>query len=181
MLSRYALDTLSRIRAFKRLRKLVHYSVLTGDSRAVNIFEKIEKQNPEFSKILKKQKIAGIFCSPPYVGQIDYHEQHAYAYDLLGFKRKDDLEIGPLYKGQGMEARQSYVQGIVDVLNNCKLYLKENYNVFLVANDKYTLYPVIAEQAGMKIINQFKRPVLNRTERDKSPYSEIIFHLISKI
>ena len=56
MLNRYALDTLSRIREFKRLRKPVHYSVLTGDSRAVNIFEKIEKQNPEFSKILKKQK-----------------------------------------------------------------------------------------------------------------------------
>src|SRR3989344_4785720 len=167
---------LSRIREFKRLRKPVHYSVLTGDSRAVNIFEKIEKQNPEFSKILKKQKIAGIFCSPPYVGQIDYHEQHAYAYDLLGFKRKDDLEIGPLYKGQGMEARQSYAQGIADVLNNCKEYLKTDFDIFLVANDKYNLYPEIAEKAGMKIVNQFKRPVLNRTERDRNPYSEIIFH-----
>jgi len=176
MLNRYALDTLSRIREFKRLRKPVHYSVLTGDSRAVNIFEKIEKQNPEFSKILKKQKIAGIFCSPPYVGQIDYHEQHAYAYDLLGFKRKDDLEIGPLYKGQGMEARQSYAQGIADVLNNCKQYLKADFDIFLVANDKYNLYPEIAEKAGMKIVNQFKRPVLNRTERDRNPYSEIIFH-----
>ena len=35
----------------------------------------------------------------------------------------------------------------------------------------------IAEKAGMQIVNQFKRPVLNRTERDKNPYSEIIFHL----
>ena len=180
MLNRYALDTLSRIREFKRLRKPVHYSVLTGDSRAVNIFEKVEKHNPEFSKILKKQKIAGIFCSPPYVGQIDYHEQHAYAYDLLGFKRKDDLEIGPLYKGQGMEARRSYTQGIADVLNNCKQYLKEDFDIFLVANDKYNLYPEIAEKSGMKIVNQFKRPVLNRTERDRNPYSEIIFHFKSK-
>lgn len=176
MLNRYAIDTLSRIREFNRLRKPVHYSVLTGDSRAVNIFEKVEKQNPEFSKILKKQKIAGIFCSPPYVGQIDYHEQHAYAYDLLGFKRKDDLEIGPLDKGQGVDARSSYVQGIADVLNNCKKYLVDNFNIFLVANDKYNLYPKIAEKSGMKIVNQFKRPVLNRTERDRNPYSEIIFH-----
>jgi len=30
---------------------------------------------------------------------------------------------------------------------------------------------------GMKIINQFKRPVLNRTKKDKGAYSEIIFHL----
>ncbi|MGI0010091.1 MAG: DNA methyltransferase, partial [Nitrosopumilaceae archaeon] len=141
MLNRYAWDTLNRIKEFNRLRKPVHYSVVAGDSRAVNIFERVEKKNPEFFKILNKQKIAGIFCSPPYVGQIDYHEQHAYAYDLLGFKRKDDLEIGPLYKGQGLEARRSYTQGIVDVLNNCKQYLNKDFDVFLVANDIYNLYP----------------------------------------
>lgn len=180
MLNRYAFDTLSRIREFDTLRKPVHYSAIAGDSRTVDIFEKVEKQNPAFSKILKKQKIAGIFCSPPYVGQIDYHEQHAYAYDLLGFKRKDDLEIGPLYKGQGVEARRSYAQGIADVLNNCKKYLKDDFNIFLVANDKYNLYPGIAEKSDMKIVNQFKRPVLNRTERDRNPYSEIIFHFKSK-
>ena len=180
MLNRYALDTVSRIGEFNRLRRPVHYSVLTGDSRTINIFERIEKQNPEFSKIINKQKVSGIFSSPPYVGQIDYHEQHAYAYDLLGFKRKDDLEIGPLYKGQGLEARQSYAQGIAGVLNNCKQYLKEDFDIFLVANDKYNLYPEIAEKSEMKIINQFKRPVLNRTERDRNPYSEIIFHLKSK-
>ena len=179
MLNRYAFDTLSRIREFNKLRKPAHYSVITGDSRTVDIFEKVEKQNPEFSKILQKQKISGIFCSPPYVGQIDYHEQHAYAYDLLGFKRKDELEIGPLYKGQGIEARKSYVEGIVNVLNNCKKYFKKDFDVFLVANDKFNLYPEIAEKSGMKIVNQFKRPVLNRTERDRNPYSEIIFHFKS--
>ena len=42
---------------------------------------------------------------------IDYHEQHAYAYDLFGFERNDDLEIGPLYKGKEK--------------NNKKLYSKE--------------------------------------------------------
>jgi len=179
MLNRYTYDTVSRIKEFERLRKPVYYSAIAGDSRVVDIFEKVEKQNPEFAKILKKQKISGIFCSPPYVGQIDYHEQHAYAYDLLGFKRKDDLEIGPLYKGQGQEARRSYAQGIADVLNNCKKYLKDDYDIFLVANDKYNLYPEIAEKSGMKIVNQFKRPVLNRTERDRNPYSEIIFHFKS--
>jgi len=29
----------------------------------------------------------------------------------------------------------------------------------------------------MKIVNQYKRPVLNRTEKDKGAYSETIFHL----
>ena len=98
----------------------------------------------------------------------------------LGFERKDELEIGPLFKGQGKEAKQSYIQGLSDVLNNAKKYLVEDYDIFLVANDKYNMYPTIAGNAGMQIVNQYKRPVLNRTEKDTGAYAEIIFHLKSK-
>jgi len=177
--NRYAIDTLERIGTFSKVRTDARYAIVTKDSRSVNLSEEIKNKDKELFEIFKKNKIKGIFTSPPYVGQIDYHEQHAYAYDLFGFDRKDDLEIGPLYKGQGLEARRSYVQGIADVLNNCKKFLHDDYDVFLVANDKYNLYPEIAEKAGMKIFNQFKRPVLNRTERDRNPYSEIIFHFKS--
>ncbi|MFN7088291.1 MAG: DNA methyltransferase, partial [Candidatus Paceibacteria bacterium] len=176
---RYATDTLYRLKTFAKLKTGSYYAIIPADSCTVDIFKEVEKRNKNFSALLKKQKIKGIFTSPPYVGQIDYHEQHAYAYDLFGFERKDELEIGPLYKGQGAEARASYIQGIVDVLNNCRRFLVDNFDVFLVANDKWNLYPTIAERADMRIVNQFKRPVLNRTERDKSPYSEIIFHLKS--
>lgn len=55
--------------------------------------------------------------------------------------------------------------------------MTDNYNVFIVANDKYNLYTEIAYKSNMKIVNTFKRPVLNRVEKDKSAYSEIIFHL----
>ena len=176
---RYAVDTLNRLNIFVKLKTNSHYAIIPADSRTIGIFKEVGWRNKKFYEILKKQKIKGIFTSPPYVGQIDYHEQHAYAYDLFGFKRKDELEIGPLYKGQGAEARASYVDGISKVLLNCKKFLADDFDVFLVANDKYNLYPTIAERAGMSIINKFKRPVLNRTERDKSPYSEIIFHLKS--
>ncbi|MFH1832622.1 MAG: DNA methyltransferase [Candidatus Levyibacteriota bacterium] len=177
MFIRYSLDTLFRLREFSKLKTDAFSAIICGDSRTVNIKDEIRKIRPNFYKLLLKKKIKGIFTSPPYVGQIDYHEQHAYAYDLFGFKRKDDLEIGPLYKGQGLEARQSYVEDISKVLLNSRKYLVEGYNVFIVANDKYNLYPGIAYKSGMKIVNMYKRPVLNRTERDKSPYSEIIFHL----
>ncbi len=177
---RYARNTVYRLKSFAQLKQDNHFAVLPADSRTVDIFTEIEKRNKKFHASLKKQKIKGIFTSPPYVGQIDYHEQHAYAYDLFGFKRKDDLEIGPLFKGQGLEARRPYVQGIVDVLNNCRPYLKKDFDIFIVANDKYNLYPEIAEMANMRIVNQFKRPVLNRTERDRNPYSEIIFQLKNK-
>lgn len=173
----YSKDTINRLKYYEKLKKDAYHICLTGDSRSLNISEELEKRHPEFAKLVTTQKIKGIFSSPPYVGVIDYHEQHAYAYDLFGFTRKDELEIGPLYKGQGREAKQSYVDGVAAVLNNCKQYLTDDYDVFLVANDKHNLYPQIAEKAGMQIVNQYKRPVLNRTEKDKNAYSEIIFHL----
>ncbi|MFA7662584.1 MAG: DNA methyltransferase [Patescibacteria group bacterium] len=178
--NRYANDTIERIKEFQKLKSVAHWASITGDSRTVDILNEIKLRNKEFYKLLENKKIKGIFSSPPYVGQIDYHEQHAYAYDLFGFERKDELEIGPLYKGQGIEAKKSYVEGISQVLINSRKFLADNFDVFLVANDKWNLYPQIAEKAGMKIVNQYKRPVLNRTERDKNPYSEIIFHLKSK-
>ena len=174
---RYSKDTVERLSKFNNLRTGTFQYCLNGDSRTIDIYEKLEKKSRDFVNLIKKQKIKGIFSSPPYVGLIDYHEQHAYAYELFGFKRNDDLEIGPLYKGRGREAQESYIQGISKVLNNCKKYLVRDYNILLVANDKCNLYPIIAEKAGMNIVNKYKRPVLNRTEKDKGAYSEIIFHL----
>ena len=175
---RYGEDTVQRIAKFDGLRTPdTSQLCLTGDSRTIDIFRAIEAIDPVAAKLVKRQKIKGIFSSPPYVGLIDYHEQHAYAYDLFGFERNDKLEIGRLYEGQGKEAKASYVDGITQVLLNCKKFLVDDFDIFLVANDKFNLYPVIAEKSQMQIVNQFKRPVLNRTERDKAPYSEIIFHL----
>ncbi len=174
----YTVDTLNRLAEFDRIRTNTVQICLTGDSRVLDIFEEVDKCNPEFAPILRAKKIKGIFSSPPYVGLIDYHEQHAYAYELFGLERRDNLEIGPLFKGQGEEARRLYVKGITDVLQNCKRFLQTDYDIFLVANDKYNLYPQIAERVGMQIVNEFKRPVLNRVEKDReTPYSETIFHL----
>ncbi|HNS16420.1 MAG TPA: DNA methyltransferase [Bacteroidales bacterium] len=176
----YTTDTIKRLVQFKKLRTDTFQFCLTGDSRTIDIFSELRNINFAFADLAERKKIKGIFSSPPYVGLIDYHEQHAYAYDLFGFERKDELEIGPLYKGKGKEAKESYINGISSVLKNCKNFLDTDFNIFLVANDKYNMYPTIAENAGMKIINQFKRPVLNRTEKDKGAYSEIIFHLKNK-
>lgn len=174
---RYTIDTLNRLKEFDRLRTETFQICLTGDGRTIDIYERIKKKNPDFAELLLRQKIKGIFSSPPYVGLIDYHEQHAYSYEIFGFNRKDELEIGPRFKGQGKEARDSYTRGIADVLKNCKKYLHGDYDIFLVANDKFNFYSDIAQLAEMKIVNQFKRPVLNRVEKDRSnAYAEIIFH-----
>ncbi len=172
---KYAKDTVKRLADYKKLKTQAFQEVLTGDSREINIYDEIKRKNMDFYRLIRTKKITGIFSSPPYVGQIDYHEQHAYAYELFGIERRDELEIGPLYKGKGKEARASYIKGISKVLKNCLNYMIENPIVIIVANDEYKLYPEIAEEAGLKIVEEFRRPVLNRTARDKNAYYESVF------
>ena len=175
---RYCKDSVKRWVEFGKLKTDTFQHCITGDSRTIDIFTMLKHTDSRFAEIAEKQKIKGIFTSPPYVGLINYHEQHAYAYDLFGFKRLDELEIGPLFRGKGREARESYIHGVAEVFKNCKRFLTDDYDVFIVANDKFNMYPTIAEIAGMHIVNQHKRPVLNRTEKNReSAYSETIFHL----
>lgn len=177
---RYSSDTLKRLNEFRQFKKDSFQHCFVGDSRSLDLDEMVRLYNSSFYKKFKNQRVKGIFTSPPYVGLIDYHEQHAYAYDLFKFERHDEEEIGPLFRGQNKEAQDSYAEGIAAVLINCKNYLVKDFDVFLVANDKFGLYPRIAELANMNIVNVFRRPVLNRTEKNKVPYSESIFHLRRK-
>jgi len=64
------------------------------------------------------------------------------------------------------------------VLLNVKKFLRKDAHIFIVANDSKYLYPTIAKASGLEIVEVFRRPVLNRTERDKQPYSESIFHMM---
>jgi hypothetical protein len=178
--TRYSQDTIQRLAQFDKLRTETYQTCLTGDSRNIDIIKQLESNHAALAKLIKYQKIKGVFSSPPYVGLIDYHDQHAYAYDLFHFERKDKLEIGALSNGQGPKARDLYIKSISEALNNCRRFLVDDFDVFLVANDKYNIYPIIAEKSNMKITKQYRRPVLNRTERDKGAYSETIFHMKAK-
>ncbi|TKX29605.1 restriction endonuclease subunit M [Campylobacter sp. MIT 12-5580] len=171
----YSNDTLKRLKEFNALKTNTFQICLNGDSTNINLKENLQDGN--FQSLLEKQKIAGIFSSPPYVGLIDYHEQHAYAYDIFDLKRKDEYEIGSLSEGQSKNAQEKYVNKIADVLLNAKPFLKQDYNIFLVANDKFNLYEKIAKKANMQIIKRYDRAVINRSEKDKNKYSESIFHL----
>lgn len=175
---RYTADTIKRLREFDRLRTDTHQMCLAGDAAAIDIAVALGKRDAQLAGLLAAQKARGIFSSPPYVGLIDYHEQHAYSYEIFGFDRFDAREIGPLSRGQGKDARRDYANGIAAVLRNCKKCMQPDYDVFLVANDKFNLYPGIADAAGMRIVERYKRPVLNRVEKDRSgAYAEIIFHM----
>ena len=175
---RYLEDTIARIIEFRKLRTDTCQLCLIGDSRSIDIVTEIKNQAPELNKVFRGKKIKGVFSSPPYIGLIDYHEQHAYSYELFGIKRQDDLEIGPLFRGQGQKAKESYKEGIAQTLNNCKRFLGDDFNILLVVNDKHNLYPDIAKMAGLKIVKRYKRPVLNRVEKDRNNrYCEEILHM----
>jgi DNA modification methylase len=161
-INRYSWDTIKRLKEFDKLRTDAFIKIIQGDTRKV--------------KLPRNLRIDGIFTSPPYVGLIDYHEQHRYAYELFDFPRKDELEIGPAVKGQNGNAKGEYVKGIVDALKNVSKNLISGALIFIVANDKFNLYPEIGKQNGFKLIDVFHRPVLMRTERDENKFFESIFY-----
>jgi len=45
----------------------------------------------------------------------------------------------------------------------------------VVANDRFNLYPEIAQLSGLKIVDEFHRAVTKRTEQGDDPYQETIF------
>jgi hypothetical protein len=158
---RYSEDTLARLAEFDRVRTQRELLVIHADSRTCRL----------------DMPVDGIMTSPPYVGTIDYHDQHTYAYELFGFQRRDDLEIGAKSSGKSKASQRDYVEGIVAVVRNLKRYVRPGGPMLFVANDRLGLYPEIAERAGCRIVGIEHRAVSKRTERDKKPYSESIFHL----
>lgn len=168
----YSGDTARRIAEFDRLRSDKTITVIQADSREVDL--RAEMANTAIAN----RPIDGIFTSPPYVGQIDYHDQHVYAYELFGFPRQDELEIGPKKKGKSRQAQQEYVNGIVAVFQNILPLVKPDGKIFVVANDRFQLYPEIARRSGLRIVDEFHRAVTKRTEQGDDPYQETIFFMM---
>src|SRR6186713_1018452 len=132
-LLRYLPDTLTRIREFAAVRAPGRLAeVVTGDARELTL----------------RGPFDGVVTSPPYPGLIDYHEQHRYAYELLGLDECRELELG---KGSSRAALRSYVEGVAAVFANVRLALRPGAPVVIVINDRRELYPEILELAGLPL------------------------------
>jgi DNA modification methylase len=164
-INRYSWDTIKRIKEFDKLRTKAKIILLQGDARKIAL--PIGKE------------IDGIFTSPPYLGLIDYHNQHRYAYDLFDFEKYPESEIGSPNKN-GNDQKEKYKEDITAVFKNMNAYLRSGAKIFVVVNDKHNLYPEIAKECGFKIINIFHRPVLMRTERDNNKFSESIYYFVKE-
>ena len=157
--ARYLLDTLERLKAFQRVRSRGRaVSVLHGDAR------EIELDGP-FDAVL---------TSPPYPGLIDYHEQHRYAYELLGLDDRRERELGAAAGGTARGAIEDYVSGISAVLRRCAASLRPGAPVLVVVNDRRDLYGEILERSGLRLVERLERHVNRRTGRRAGEYFESI-------
>ncbi|MEW6009333.1 MAG: DNA methyltransferase [Candidatus Omnitrophota bacterium] len=160
-INRYSWDTIARIKEYESKRSNAEIKIIQGDSREIR---------------LNSLSFDGIFTSPPYVGLIDYHDQHKYAYELFDFSNNGFKEIGPASKGRSQQARDEYQRDLIKVFQNVSKWLKPKAKIFVVVNDKDNLYPKIAEACEFSIEEIFHRPVLMRTERDNYQFSESIYY-----
>jgi DNA methylase len=156
-LRRYALDTLARIREFQRVRTRGRAAaILHGDARQLDF----------------RGRFDGIITSPPYPGLIDYHEQHRYAYELLGLDDVRELELGAAASGTSRAALAEYGDGMVSALANARAQLKPGAPVLVVVNDRRDLYPGILERAGLRLESRLRRHVNRRTGRRAGEFFE---------
>jgi DNA modification methylase len=152
------LDSIKRIEEFASVRTEATVDIHHGDSRQ-GVFPLAD----------------GVITSPPYVGLIDYHEQHAYAYHLLGLHDQRGKEIGAAANGSSQKARRLYQEDIASVFRRLSENLKPGGRMIVVAGDRANLYGDIASMAGVEVEATVLRHVNRRTGRRSSEFYESVF------
>ncbi len=155
-LRRYTLDTIRRLRDFSLIRSSAEVVVLHEDAREVEL----------------PLRPSGIITSPPYPGLIDYHEQHRYAYELLGLIDRREEEIGPASRGQSRQAVRAYVEDMIAVFANAHRQLPNGAPVIIVVNDSKGLYGEILERSELSVEERLTRHVNRRTGRRAGEFFE---------
>ena len=156
-LVRYSLDTLRRIKEFAQIRAKATAQVICGDSREVAF--------PPADMII---------TSPPYVGLIDYHEQHRYAYELLGLQTRENEEIGPASGGSSRAAVGRYVDDLTDAFRNAMHALKPGGRMVVVVHDRRNLYEEIRGRLRVEMEHRLERHVNRRTGRRSGDFFESV-------
>lgn len=156
-LTRYSLDTLKRVKQFAEIRTRASVEIYHGDAREIEF--------PQFDAVI---------TSPPYVGLIDYHDQHRYGYELLGLPRNERFEIGAAFNGNSERAKESYRQQIEQALANVGRYLVKGGVMVIVVNDKYGLFDGMASRLGFRTDVRIERNVNRRTGRRSNDFFESV-------
>lgn len=154
-LRRYSLDALRRIETFARIRTEARTEILQGDARSVAF--------PPCDMVL---------TSPPYVGLIDYHEQHRYAFELLGLPQSREAEIGASWKGDSQRAVETYLEDMTEAFANVMRAMPSGGVLVVIVHDRKDLYDRIAQRLGVKVEYRLQRHVNRRTGRRADAFFE---------
>jgi hypothetical protein len=157
-LRRYVRDAVQRVQEFADVRTDRAVTVLHGDARQLDPPDPVDL----------------VLTSPPYPGLIDYHEQHCYAYELLGLDDRRERELGSAARGVSRSAVEEYVTGISRVLGRHASLLAPGAPALVVVNDRRDLYPEILERSGLRLVDRLERHVNRRTGRRAGEYFESI-------
>jgi hypothetical protein len=157
-LRRYSTDTVRRLREFAGLRSGASVWILHDDARTVEL--PVEPN--------------GVITSPPYPGLIDYHEQHRYAYELLGLDDRRGRELGAAAQGTSRRALTAYADAMVSALQNAARQMRPDAPVVLVVNDSRDLYPTILRRSGLVLEQRLARHVNRRTGRRAGEFYESV-------
>lgn len=156
-LKRYCRDVVSRLAEFQIVRRPVHTRAMHGDSSAF-----------DFSRT----GASHVMTSPPYIGLIDYHEQHRYAYELLGIADRSELEIGRRAGGTGKAATAKYKSAMSRTFRNVSESLRRGGVVVVIVNDRMGLYEDILHDAGLSVAKRLRRTVNRRSGRRATGFDE---------
>ena len=157
-LRRYSLDTIGRVREYARLRSGAEAHCLHADAREVEL----------------PWRFDGLVTSPPYPGRIDYHDQHRYAYELLGLPDRREAEIGAAARGRSRAALRAYVEATSAVFASARARLAPGARVVVVVDDVHDLYEEILAAAGLALDGRLLRHVNRRTGRRAGEFFEQI-------
>jgi hypothetical protein len=103
---------------------------------------------------------------------IDYHEQHRYAYELLGLPWREEHEIGGAKQGNSEAARQRYTESIQAAIMNVGRVLPAGAPVIIVVNDRQNLYEKLKDHLGYDEEAIITRHVNRRTGRRNGAFYE---------
>ena len=157
-LRRYSLDT---------IRRLEEYSYLQTDA-------KVEVNHAD-CRVTDFPLVDGVITSPPYVGLIDYHEQHTYGYHLLNLDDNRDCEIGAAVNGSSIKAKEDYKKDIAEVFIRVLKAIPRGGRIIVIAGDRANLYDDIAKLVGIETEAIVKRHVNRRTGRRANEFYESVF------
>ncbi len=147
-LRRYTLDTLARIKEFARVRARGREAeVLHGDAREMGYGGRFD----------------AVVTSPPYPGLIDYHEQHRYAYELLGLEDRRAVELGAAARGTSVGGARGVRRGNRRGARARTEVPAAHAPVVIVVHDRRELFPQILDRAGLRLEERLRRHVNRRT------------------